>query len=262
VTAQAIRSLRDLLEETRLEVPGVNADVTGGSVLELDEMNQSQWDSTLATIVSLVLVALIFIYGYHETGRPLKAMFCLLIGLCYSMGYTTLTVGRLNILTITFEPMLVGMAIDFGVHLITRYEEELRNGVVRQLRCARPLVTPAWNRHPTPSPPLARSLYGVHRLPGVGDGNHHGGGLLVCLVPMMTMLPVLPSAPSEPRRPRRREIRQPLRERVDLVGPSQLGDLRRTRLVCRGPFRCRRVYFDYDLRNLQTRTSGGCYERN
>src|SRR5438093_8788804 len=40
----------------------------------------------------------------------------------------SLVVGHLNILTITFLPMLIGLAIDFGVHLITRYEEELRHG--------------------------------------------------------------------------------------------------------------------------------------
>ena len=37
-------------------------------------------------------------------------------------------VGHLNILTITFAPILIGLAIDFGVHLVTRYEEELRAG--------------------------------------------------------------------------------------------------------------------------------------
>ena len=35
----------------------------------------------------------------------------------------------LNILTVTFAPILVGIAIDFGVHLISRYEEEIRRGV-------------------------------------------------------------------------------------------------------------------------------------
>lgn len=136
----AIDRLRELVAETKLEVPGVNADITGGPVLELDEMNQSQRDSILATLLSLVLVGLIFVYGYHETGRPLKAMICLVVGLCYSMGYTTLTVGRLNILTITFAPMLVGMAIDFGVHLITRYEEELRQGLNPQLAMLKAMV--------------------------------------------------------------------------------------------------------------------------
>ncbi len=91
-------------------------------------MVQSQKDTTKASIVALVLCALIFIYGYNETGRPIKATVCLLFGLAYTFAFATLTVGHLNILTITFLPMLIGLAIDFGVHLITRYEEELRHG--------------------------------------------------------------------------------------------------------------------------------------
>src|SRR4029077_13157290 len=62
------------------------------------------------------------------TGRPLKATFCLLIGLAFTLAFTTFVVGHLNILTITFAPILIGLAIDFGVHLISRYEEELRHG--------------------------------------------------------------------------------------------------------------------------------------
>ena len=83
-------------------------------------------------MLSLVICAVIFVVGYRQTGRPLKAMLCLVIGLGYTMGYTTLVVGHLNILTITFAPMLIGLAIDFGVHLVTRYEEELRHGRTEQ----------------------------------------------------------------------------------------------------------------------------------
>jgi len=61
-----VRRLRELVEATRLEVPGVNVGLTGEPVLEHDEMLQSQKDTTLASIVSLVLCALIFIYGYRK----------------------------------------------------------------------------------------------------------------------------------------------------------------------------------------------------
>jgi predicted RND superfamily exporter protein len=37
------------------------------------------------------------------------------------MAFTTLVVG-LNVLG-AFVPILIGLAIDFGVHLVTRYEE-------------------------------------------------------------------------------------------------------------------------------------------
>ncbi len=71
--ARAIDRLRELVGQTKAEVPGVNVGITGEPVLDYDEMTQSQKDTTLASIVSLVLCALIFIYGYNETGRPVKA---------------------------------------------------------------------------------------------------------------------------------------------------------------------------------------------
>src|SRR5258706_6109792 len=137
VTAQAPREelngdsverLRALVEEIKTEVPGLNVGLTGEPVLEHDEMVQSQEDTMVASIVSLIVCALIFIYGYQETGRPVKATLCLIVGLGYTLAFATFTVGHLNILTITFLPILIGLAIDFGVHLITRYEEELRLG--------------------------------------------------------------------------------------------------------------------------------------
>ena len=69
----AVERIRELVQQTRMEVPGVNVGLTGEPVLDHDEMAQSQKDTTVASVVSLVLCALIFIYGYNETGRPVKA---------------------------------------------------------------------------------------------------------------------------------------------------------------------------------------------
>jgi len=190
---QAVEKLRVLVAQTKAEVPGLNVGVTGEPVLEFDEMAQSQRDTTLASIVSLVLVALIFIYGYSETGRPIKATICLLVGLAYTLAFTTLTVGHLNILTITFVPMLIGLAIDFGVHLITRYEEELRRGRPERQALDKAIIytgqgifTGAFT---TAGAFLAMALTHFKGIQEMGVIS--GGGLMVCLVPMMTMLPVL-----------------------------------------------------------------------
>ena len=136
----AVLRLRELVEETKLEVLGINVGLTGEPVLELDEMAQSQKDTALASVVALALCALIFIYGYQETGRPVKATFCLIIGLGYTLGFATLVIGHLNILTITFMPILIGLAIDYGVHLISRYEEELRRGEAMETALTRAMV--------------------------------------------------------------------------------------------------------------------------
>lgn len=191
--ADAVERLRTLIEVTRAEVPGVNAGFTGEPVLEHDEMVQSQKDTTVASIVSLVICALIFIYGYQETGRPIKATLCLIVGLAYTLAFATLTVGHLNILTITFVPILIGLAIDYGVHLISRYEEELRRGRTEQDALIKAIVytgqgifTGAFTTAGAFLAMYFTSFRGIQEM-----GIICGGGLLVCLIPMMSLLPVL-----------------------------------------------------------------------
>ena len=193
VKVAAVERLTALVEETRAEVPGVNAGVTGEPVLEHDEMRQSQRDSTLASVVSLVLCALIFIYAYRETGRPLKAVLCLIIGIGYTMGFATLVIKQLNILTTSFVPILIGMAIDFGVHLITRYEEELRHGKTQEEALTKAMVftgqgifTGAFTTAGAFLAMWFTNFKGIQEM-----GIICGGGLLICLIPMMTLLPVL-----------------------------------------------------------------------
>ena len=189
----AVVRLRELVTETQREVGGVNTGITGEPVLEIDEMNQSQSDTTLATLVSLAIVAFIFIYGYNETGRPLKANLCLVVGLGYTMGYTTLVVGHLNILTITFAPMLIGMAIDFGVHLVTRFEEELRQHQTEKVAIEKAMVNTGLGIF-TGCFTTAGAFFamGITDFRGIQEmGIIAGGGLLICLLPMMTLLPVL-----------------------------------------------------------------------
>ena len=189
----AVVRLRQLVAETQTEVPGLNVGVTGEPVLEMDEMAQSQKDTTVAAIVALVLSALIFIYGYQETGRPVKATLCLIVGLGYTLAFATLVIGHLNILTITFLPILIGLAIDYGVHLISRYEEELRRGRNEEAALMKALVFTGQGIFTGGLTTAGGFLaMGLTNFKGIQEmGIICGGGLIVCMVPMMTMLPVL-----------------------------------------------------------------------
>jgi hopanoid biosynthesis associated RND transporter like protein HpnN len=247
--------LRELVKQTRVEVPGVNVGITGEPVLDYDEMTQSQKDTTLASVVAMVLCAIIFIYGYHETGRPVKATICLVVGLGYTLAFTTATVGHLNILTITFVPMLIGLAIDYAVHLITRYEEELHHGKTEQEAITKAMVFTGQGifTGALTTAGAFLAMYFTH-FQGIKEmGIICGGGLLVCLVPMMTLLPVLL-----------------LRGRQNVIDHSIREDDRRARLenywlqrpvlvtaiiasLCAAAlFEARKVYFDYNLIKMQS----------
>jgi uncharacterized protein len=253
---QAIERVRQLIQETQPEVPGLNAGLTGGPVLNYDEMRESEHDSLIASIVSLVLCSMIFIIAYGQLGRPLKAAFCLIIGLGCTMGYATVAVGHLNILTITFAPMLIGLAIDFGIHFISRYEEEARRGQtpvqavhVTMTFTGQGIVTGAFT---TAAAFLAMAL--THFL-GIREmGLISGGGLLICLVPMMTMLPVLLT---HGRQRLERRGSAALAERVRIENlwlqrpvPVVIATLA---LCALAALQFRHVFFDYDLLHMQSK---------
>lgn len=252
-----VQRLRGLVAETEAEVPGINVGVTGEPVLEFDEMRQSQEDSTVATIVSLVMCALIFIYAYRETGRPLKATLCLIVGLGYTMAFATLAIGHLNILTVTFLPMLIGLAIDFGVHLITRYEEELRNGRDERAALELAMVNTGLGIFTGCFTTAGAFLaMGFTDFKGIQEmGIITGGGMLICLIPMMTLLPVLLLGGKQNRVDRVAPAavdRRARIERIWLERPKLV--LGVTALLCAlSVWEFRNVYFDYNLLNMQSR---------
>src|SRR5207302_8396718 len=59
---------------------------------------------------------------------PLLTVATLLLGTSWALGWMTLTVGHVNILSATFAVMLIGMG-DYGVLWVMRYEQERRRGV-------------------------------------------------------------------------------------------------------------------------------------
>jgi hopanoid biosynthesis associated RND transporter like protein HpnN len=122
--AVAVRALRAHVAAVLKGFPAVRAGVTGDDALNTDEMLTAQHDTLLASVIALVGVALLFIVAFRQIVRPLLVVVMLVVGLCWTMGFTALTVGHLNILSVAFLPILIGLGIDFGIHLVARYGEE------------------------------------------------------------------------------------------------------------------------------------------
>ena len=256
VEQEAVRRLRELVRTTQFDVPGVNAGITGEPVLNYDETQQAEQDVNRAALLALVLVATIFVCGYHEIRRPIMATVCLLAGIAYTLGFATLTVGHLNILSITLVPILIGLAIDFGVHLISRYEEELRAGKNQAAAIRQALVfagtgifTSGFTTAGAFLAMLLTDFKGVREM-----GLISGVGLLVCIVPMMTLLPLLlargkKTLPDESAR--RRYSRRAAIEQVWLKRPKSVivcGTVLTLLAVAQIPL----MKFDYNLLHLQT----------
>lgn len=251
-----IPKLRRILTEVQAQFPDVRFSLTGEPVLDSDEMQQSQRDATKATLLTLVLCGGLFAVGFKEWIRPLLATVCLMLIVAMSLGWATLSVGHLNIITITFAVMIIGLSIDLGIQLIARYEEERAQGqdVGNAIRCAIQHTGPALITAALTNAAafFAMSLAGFR---GVTElGIIAGGGMIIALIVMVAVLPAL------------LQVVRRRREATDI--PAQAVAHRTEQFLLRGPgVTCGvcavvtvasvvlgwRVGFDYNVLNLQSR---------
>ena len=102
----------------------VKAGVTGQEALNDDQMSSAMSDMTTATWLSLlgvIFVMALFLRGFRH---PLIIAVSLIVGLCWTFGWTAIFIGHLTILSIVFAPMLCGLGVDYGIHWFARFEEE------------------------------------------------------------------------------------------------------------------------------------------
>jgi len=117
-------ALRKAIAEKQADFPQLKVGVTGPGALDEDEMGVALHDMTLATLLSLFGLAILLVLFWRGFRWPLLEIIVLLVALSFTFGLTTLLIGHLNILSVTFAPMLLGLGIDYGVHWLARYQEE------------------------------------------------------------------------------------------------------------------------------------------
>lgn len=121
---QSLEALRATVAEVFKDFPDIQAGVTGREAMNVDEMSSAFEDMSVATIISLVALTTLLISFWRGVRRPLLEVTELAISLCLTFGLTTLVVGHLNILSIVFAPLQLGLGIDYGIHWLERYREE------------------------------------------------------------------------------------------------------------------------------------------
>ena len=87
----------------------------------------SQNDSNFASWLALAGVAILYLVVYRGFRYPVMTVAPLIVGTIWALGWLTLTVGHLNILSAAFAVMLIGMG-DYGVLWVTRFGQERQTG--------------------------------------------------------------------------------------------------------------------------------------
>jgi len=192
VIDEPLRLIRGAIDETRAEFPGVPIGLTGKPVLQADEMMTTNADMLRASVIALVGCATVIILMLRGVARPLLAVVALGIAAAWTYGAATLFVGQLNLLSVVFMLVLIGVGMDYGVHVISRFREGRATGELADavdgavVYAGRGNLTGAITSSGVFFMALLTSFQGLREL-----GLIAGTGLLLCVVSMNVVLPAL-----------------------------------------------------------------------
>ncbi|MCC7349038.1 MAG: MMPL family transporter [Phycisphaerales bacterium] len=253
--SRTVGEIRRAVEEAAKPYPEFHVALTGRPVLEADEMSTTDRDTHRAEIVALSCVFVGLVVMLRSLWLALAAELALGVGIGWTFGWATISIGELNLLSLVFVIALIGIGMDYLVQILTRYRRESQRY---------PRARAVWARvFRYVSPPISTACLGAAGaffvaiftdFRGAADlGVIAGGGLLLCLAAGYTVLPALlvlfpmkvrPQSPQrryEPQEPPKGGFRRLLWPAVWALG---LGGM--------VPFMLR-TDFDPNLLNLQAR---------
>ena len=193
VIGKPLAAVREALETTCADFPDLVVGLTGRPALQADEMETTDRDMTRAAVIAVLFVGVLFMIVLHGWLRPFLVLLSLAMAMAWSFGFATVSVGELNLLSVVFALVLVGIGVDFGIHVVMRYVEARGKGLgvedaVRAslFRTGPGVILGAITSVCAFYSVLGSDFIGLAQLGLIG-----GTGVLFCLVSMMLVLPAM-----------------------------------------------------------------------
>jgi len=172
---------------------GVRVRLTGVVALNDEEFGSLRRGIGLATLGSFIVV-LCWLFLALRSFRPIFAIACtLLVGLISTFAFAFATVGALNLISVAFAAMFIGIAVDFGIQVCVRYRDERHKHddlAIALRRTGRSIGGPLFLAAITTAAGFLAFVPTAYR--GVSElGIIAGVGMLIALVLNLTLLPAL-----------------------------------------------------------------------
>ncbi len=120
-----IEHVRATIESVKLaNNTSIQVRLTGGTVLSYEELKSVSKANIQAILISLILVAIILSIGLGSVSLVSACLVTLLFGLIATTAFATATIGELNLISVAFAVLYIGLGIDFAIHLLLRFREE------------------------------------------------------------------------------------------------------------------------------------------
>jgi hopanoid biosynthesis associated RND transporter like protein HpnN len=126
---EAIPAVRRVAKELELTpAHGVRVRITGDIALSHEELETVSRGAEIAAAASLAMVAVVLFVGLRSVRLVVATLVSLVAGLILTGGFAAVAIGRLNLISVAFGVLYIGLGVDYAIHLCLRYAEVARSG--------------------------------------------------------------------------------------------------------------------------------------
>jgi len=119
----ALKSARKTINQIMSQNPGIRIRMTGETALEHEELESVSEGAAIAGIVSLILVCTSLWVGLRSFKLLFTTFIVLILGLILTAGFATVSIGHLNLISIAFAVLYIGLGVDYAIHICLHYRE-------------------------------------------------------------------------------------------------------------------------------------------
>ena len=126
---QALTAARNTIKLITQNNPSIRIRMTGETALEFEELESVSDGAVIAGIVSLFLVCGSLWVGLRSFKLLAATLTVLILGLILTAGFAAITIGHLNLISVAFAVLYIGLGVDYAIHICLHYRECRANGM-------------------------------------------------------------------------------------------------------------------------------------
>jgi predicted exporter len=135
-TRALMAEMQGLAGQARSEVAAEGEDLgsveigfTGGYAFVVENESILKKDILITLVTASIGIFVLFFLAFRNVATVFYVGLPLLAGLSWTGGFAALTVGNINLFTAASATVLIGLEVDFAIHLLNRYREERARGL-------------------------------------------------------------------------------------------------------------------------------------
>ncbi|MBS4050893.1 MAG: MMPL family transporter [Methylomonas sp.] len=125
----AMSYLRGLAREISTAYPAIKLSFTGEVPLEHEELETVSRGMVISSVASLLLVLCALWIGFRSMRLLSVTFIALIVGLVLTTGFAALAIGHLNLISVAFAVLYIGLGVDYATHFCLRYKEYRQQGL-------------------------------------------------------------------------------------------------------------------------------------